>query len=96
VPVEAEQGPPPAHDPKDEALKKEVVAIEIVLDEALGMKEWRLVRANGDELKLAVTDFVPNAKLAPKELEFDVPAGVKIVRMGADAPKSDGAKGGEK
>jgi outer membrane lipoprotein-sorting protein len=81
---------------KDEALKKEVVAIEILLDEALGMKEWRLVRTNGDELKLAVTDFVPNAKLVPKDLAFDVPAGVKIVRVGADAPKSDGAKGGGK
>ncbi len=77
--------------PRDEAAKKEVVAIEFLLDDALGIKEWRMTRANGDELKLAVSDFVPNARLEPKDLQFDVPAGVKITRMGGDE-KSDGKR----
>jgi len=82
--------------PKDDALKKEVVAIEFLLDDALTMKEWKLARTNGDELKFTVTDFVVNAKVDPKELVFDVPAGTKVVRMsGEEAPKGDGAKDGK-
>jgi len=83
--------------PKDDALKKEVVAIEFLLDDALTMKEWKLARTNGEELKFTVTDFVVNAKVDPKELVFEVPAGTKIVRMGGEeAPKGDGAKDGKR
>ena len=65
-------------------------------DDALTMKEWKLARTNGDELKFTVTDFVVNAKVDPKELVFDVPAGTKVVRMsGEEAPKGDGAKDGK-
>jgi outer membrane lipoprotein-sorting protein len=90
--------------PRDADLKKEVASIEFKLDEALMIQEWRLVRANGDELHLTISDFVPNAKVEEKELRFEVPAGVKVVRMGGegkpappegDAPapkKKDGAR----
>jgi outer membrane lipoprotein-sorting protein len=80
--------------PKDEALKKEVVSIEFLLDEALLIKEWKLVRTNGDELKLAIQDFERNAKVGDADLTFAVPDGVKVVRMGADEKKKseDGSK----
>ena len=71
--------------PRDAEVKKEVASIEFKLDEALVIQEWRLVRANGDELHLTISDFAANAKVEEKELQFEVPAGVKIIRMGGDA-----------
>jgi outer membrane lipoprotein-sorting protein len=70
--------------PKDAEVKKEIATIEFKLDEALVIQEWRLVRANGDELHLTISDFAANAKVDDKELQFDVPTGVKVVRMGKD------------
>jgi len=70
--------------PKDAEVKKEVATIEFKLDAALVIQEWRLVRANGDELRLTISDFAANAKVDEKELQFDVPADVKVVRMGKD------------
>jgi outer membrane lipoprotein-sorting protein len=78
--------------PKDDEVKKEIRTIEFVLDPALVIQEWRMVRANGDELRLTISDFAANAKVDEKELQFDVPAGVKITRMGGDEKpaKKDG------
>lgn len=81
--------------PRDADVKKEVASIEFKLDDALMIQEWRLVRANGDELHLTISDFAVNAKVEEKELRFDVPADVKVVRMGAEEkpapPKDDPA-----
>jgi outer membrane lipoprotein-sorting protein len=78
--------------PKDDEVKKEIKTIEFTLDPALVIQEWRMVRANGDELRLTISDFAANAKVEEKELQFDVPAGVKITRMGGDEKpvKKDG------
>jgi outer membrane lipoprotein-sorting protein len=80
--------------PRDADVKKEIATIEFKLDAAFVIEEWRLVRANGDELRLTISDFAANAKVDGKELQFEVPDGVKITRMGGDekpAPKKDGA-----
>jgi outer membrane lipoprotein-sorting protein len=91
-PYVAELAPPAAGSEKDkvlkltprkEELKKEVVSIEITLDERLMVKAWRIVRTSGDELKLSLSEFVENAKVADADLVFDVPPDVKVVRPGA-------------
>lgn len=68
--------------PKGDELKKDVQAIEFLLDPAFVVKEWKLVRANGDELRLLLSDFVADAKVEDADLRFDVPAGVKVVELG--------------
>lgn len=66
--------------PRAEDVKKDVTAIEVVLDREQVVKAWRLLRANGDELALTLSDFVANAKVADEDLEFEVPEGTKVVR----------------
>jgi outer membrane lipoprotein-sorting protein len=75
--------------PRSEDLKKEVVAIEVGLDKESIVKSWRIVRANGDELALAISDFVADAKVSDADLTFEVPADAKVTRIGAP-----GAPGG--
>jgi outer membrane lipoprotein-sorting protein len=66
--------------PRGDDTKKDVTAIEVVLDREQIVKAWRLLRANGDELALTLSDFVANAKVRDEDLEFAVPEGTKVVR----------------
>jgi outer membrane lipoprotein-sorting protein len=74
--------------PRSDALKKEVVAVEITFGETMDVEAWRIVRANGDELALTLQEFQANAKVADAELRFETPADVKVTRLsGAGAGK---------
>lgn len=66
--------------PRREELKKELTLVDITLDASSTVKAWRMVRANGDELALTVSDFEANAKVSDAELTFETPADVKVVR----------------
>jgi outer membrane lipoprotein-sorting protein len=77
--------------PRTEEAKKEVVAIEVGLDRELNVKSWRIVRTNGDELVLTISEFEAGAKVGDADLTFEVPPDAKIVRIGAP-----GAPGGAK
>jgi outer membrane lipoprotein-sorting protein len=68
--------------PRTEEMKKQVQQVEVTFSETFEVKAWRLVRANGDELTLTMSDFVANAPVDDKDLTIDVPADVKIVRIG--------------
>jgi outer membrane lipoprotein-sorting protein len=68
--------------PRTDELKNEVTAIEVTLDRDSMVKAWRIARANGDELVLTISDFVANARVTDSELTFDVPADVKVTRLG--------------
>ena len=71
--------------PRTDELKKDVASTEVTLDRESMVKAWRIVRANGDELTLTISDFVANAKVSDADLTFEVPAGVKVTRIGGGA-----------
>ena len=82
--------------PRGEALKKELVAVEITLGAESQVEGWKIVRVNGDELTLTISDFDAGAKLEEKELTFAVPADAKILQpAGAPRPPKDERKDAE-
>jgi len=77
--------------PRREELLREVTAVEVTLDRESRLKAWRIVRADGDELRLAIEEFVAGAEVSDADLAFEVPPDVKIVRP--LAPPAGGAGG---